>query len=142
MDDYSAACLATAVWSFAKSPVNCSANLCRKAADAFADRLENDPKSKDVSPVALENVMWGLATIHVHPKAKTLQMLANASLMHLRFFKVHEFTITLWAFARLGACNERLFTSAAHLVETLPAIRKNMHSQGIANLFLGICKVC
>jgi len=138
VEDYSAACLATAIWSLAKSTSHCHENVCRKAADAFADRLEGN--HSDISPVALENVMWGLATIQVHPKPKTLHAITRVVLLLLKNFKVHEFTITLWAFARLGACDERLFLSAAELVETLPSIKKNMHAQGIANLFWAYAK--
>jgi hypothetical protein len=140
MDDYSAACLATAVWSFAKAPIQSYTHICRKAADAFAERLEANPDSKDISPVALENVIWGIATLQIRPKPKTMQAILRAVLLHLKDFKVHEFTITLWASARLGECNERLFISAAGLVTSLPKIKKNMHAQGIANLFWAFAK--
>merc|ERR1719272_2745769 len=54
--------------------------------------------------------------------------------MFLKQFKVHELTITLWAFARIGACDDELFTAAAELVQTSRTLKENMHPQGMANL--------
>merc|ERR1719162_498647 len=55
MDQYTAPCLATAVWSFSKCPNSSYAGFCRKAANAFADCIESREGMNDVTPVALEN---------------------------------------------------------------------------------------
>jgi hypothetical protein len=134
MDDYSASCLATAIWSFAKCPSGVHANVIRKAANAFADRIESPEGFNEVNPVALENVMWGLATVQVRPNVEALRATTKAAIHFLERFKVHEFTITLWAFARLGACDDELFTAAANLIETSRTLKEKMHAQGMANL--------
>lgn len=136
LDDYTPSCLATAVWSFATAACHPCSNFCRKAADAFAQRLDRDT----VNGAALENMMWGLATMQVHPKPKTLNALAEATLRILQQFKVHEFTITLWAFARLGSCHEQLFNAGAALILKSAVLRRSLHPQGVANLMWAFAK--
>jgi hypothetical protein len=143
LDDFGAPCLATVVWSFATAQVHSSSSLIRRASDAFALRLKPCDPSKQrevVKPVALENMMWGLATMQVHPKRQSILAIAEATLEALDDFKVHEMTITLWAFARLGSHHDRLFAAAAKLVQRSSAVRSKMHAQGIANLLWAFAK--
>jgi hypothetical protein len=93
----------------------------------FSDR-------EDVKPVALENMMWGLATLQVHPNRQSLVIIAEAASSALEKFKVHEFTIIMWAFARLGVYQETLFSQAFRMIRRSPLLRKKIHPQGIANL--------
>jgi hypothetical protein len=143
MDDFSAPSLATLVWSFATARLPCSSDLVRKAADAFAERVSPKSQSSEqekILPVALENMMWGLATMRTQPHRRSMAVIADAALDALEDFKTHEFTIILWAFARLGFFPEHLFSHAARLIARSPVLRNKMHPQGIANLFWAFAK--
>lgn len=143
LDEFGAPCLATVVWSFATAQMHSASNLVRKAADAFALRVKPngvDKGEEAIKPVALENMIWGLATLQVHIKRQSVLAIVEATVNALERFKVHEFTITLWAFARLGIYHERLFSKAADLVQRLPIYRNKMHAQGIANLLWAFAK--
>jgi hypothetical protein len=143
LDEFAAPCLATVVWSFATAQMHSASNLVRKAADAFALRIKSlgVGKGEDaIKPVALENMIWGLATLQVHIKRQSVLAIVEATVNGLEHFKVHEFTITLWAFARLGIYHDRLFSKATDLVQRLPVYRNKMHPQGIANLLWAFAK--
>lgn len=140
LDDHSAACLATAIWSFAKQQSCTCSHFCRKAVDAFVDRITTCSFHGNVNPVMLENVIWAVATMNMRPKPKVLHVITEAVLMLLENFKPHEFTITLWAFARLGACNDQLFLAASELIRKSAVLRSKLHPQGIANLFWAFAK--
>jgi hypothetical protein len=135
LDEYGAACLATLVWSLTTAQTPSCGSLIRKAAEKFADCLKGNNEGKEsIKPVALENMMWGLATLQVYPSRESLWCIAEATLYALPDFKVHEFTIILWAFARLGVYHDGLFTKASYLAQRSAMIRSSMHPQGIANL--------
>mmetsp|Transcript_110000 Transcript_110000/g.218502 ORF Transcript_110000/g.218502 Transcript_110000/m.218502 type:complete len:394 (-) Transcript_110000:405-1586(-) len=100
-------------------------------ANAFASGLEEEG---NVNPVTVTNMVWALATARVNVRKETLLSVADAAAGVLKAFKAHELSITLWAFARLNCCHERLFTQAAQLLCTSPRLQEDIHSQGIANL--------
>jgi hypothetical protein len=141
LDEFNAPCLATVAWAFATGQIQSSSSLIRRAADAFALRVKPGNDAREVvKPVALENMMWALATMQVHPKRQSVIAIADVTRLALRDFKVHEFTITMWAFARLGVYHERLFSDAAELVQSSPTLRSQMHEQGIANILWAFAK--
>jgi hypothetical protein len=143
MDEFGAASLATLVWALTTSRMSCCTNLVRQAADAFALRLRPEnphAQAEKVQPVALENMMWGLATLRTQPQQQSLVIIADAALEALEDFKTHEFTIILWAFARLGFFPSTFFSEAGNLVLRSSILRNKMHPQGIANLFWAFAK--
>jgi len=128
---FSTRSLSMVAWAFATIRFKSCRGLMYKMANAFASGLQDEGS---VNPVTVTKMVWALATARVNVRKETLLHVADAAVGVLRAFKAPELSITLWAFARLSCCHERLFTQAAQLLCTSPHLQEDIHSQGIANL--------
>lgn len=98
--------------------------------EEFARRLP----SSEVKPVELTNLMWGLATAKIHPKAFVLFEVGSRALELISNFQLQELSITCWSFARLHARYDRFFAGVCtHLVSSYSLLQQ-IHPQGMANL--------
>jgi len=129
LSSFSPSHISTLVWVFVTAQ-QFQANMLHVLAQEFADRL----RTSKVNPVELANLMWGLATAKVHPKAHILHDVGCRAQMLLPEFKLQELSITTWAFSRLGARHDRLFVAAASHLCASPVLMQQIHPQGIANL--------
>lgn len=121
--------LSTLVWVYVTAE-QYKANMLHVLAQEYAVRL----RTSKVNPVELANLMWGLATAKVFPKAEVLHEVGCRALLLLPEFKLQELSILTWAFSRLGARHDQLFAGAAAHLCSSPVLMQQIHPQGIANL--------
>jgi hypothetical protein len=153
IEDFTAVQLSVIAWTFATARYWPCCVLLRTAAVAFASQVEGNGgdgscpdglrrgHKAECSPVAIQNMVWALATKMVTLKEQgVLRCIANMAVRCLPSFKAHEIAITLWAFARLGALYDELFQRAAVLLCKSPALRDALHSQGVTNLLWAFAK--
>lgn len=129
LSPYSSSNLSTLVWATVTAQQHEPA-LVQRLVEEFAVRLP----TSDVKPVELTNLMWGLATAKLHPKAHVLDEVGKRALQLISEFKLQELSITCWAFSRLNARYDRFFAGAVLHLRSSPKLLQQIHPQGMANL--------
>jgi len=126
---FSRSSLSTLAWTFATAQ-HPSQKMLQSIAAQFIGLLGNS----EVHSVELANLMWGLATAQIRLKPTAYQAIGTAAMEVLPKFKLHELSIFLWSFSRVGVRHDELFFKSAVLLTESPERQRQVHPQGIANI--------